>query len=83
MILKADLFKVFAQMGWLVEQDVKNNGVRCHKSLFLLDYAVALLFPRISKLVIVIYRLKNRSIRQLPFKSASANGVNFFLVNIR
>jgi hypothetical protein len=30
--------------------------------LFLLDYAVALFFPQISKLVVVIYGLKNRCI---------------------
>ena len=30
--------------------------------LFLFDYAVALLFPRIPKLVVVIYGLKNRRV---------------------
>jgi len=42
-----------------------NKTIRYQKVLFLLDYAVALFFPQIPKLVVVIYGLKNRRISQL------------------
>ena len=50
---------------------------------WLLDYAVALLFPSIPELVVVIYRLKNRRVGQLPLQPAFAASINFFFVYIR
>src|SRR5512135_1765057 len=50
--------------------------------LILLDYAVALLFPSIPKLVIVIYRLKNRRISQLPLQPTFTNSKYLFVFKI-
>lgn len=49
------------------------------KKLFLLDYAVALLFPQIPKLIVIIYRLKNRRVSQLPLEATFADGVRLLV----
>jgi hypothetical protein len=51
-------------------------------SLILLDYAVALFFPSVPKLVIVIYRLKNRRVSQLPLQPAFTNSEYLFVFEV-
>ena len=51
--------------------------------LTLLNYSVALFFPSVPKLVIVIYRLKNWRVSQLPLQPAFTNGEYLFVFKVR
>ena len=50
--------------------------------LFLFDYAIALLFPGIPKLVVVINWLKNWRINKRPFKSTFTDCINFLVFHV-
>jgi hypothetical protein len=41
------------------------------------------LFPNVHKFAVVIYRLKNRRVRQHLLQAACAHAINFFLVWVR